>query len=313
MTSPELITRAELESLLRKRHEWLSEVGKDARVIDAPEEIAVNHRSIKALRIGFTDPAFNPVLGSHEQYDRVAWGAYGLLNPDLAEAVMAEPRDGPYPGGYQMLVATFLKDTMVEVYDQLLSFSTGQFKGEDVVVQQGSYQGFPLIIATIVKCETEKPELAIEAKKGTLVVVPRSKSQEDTHTPKRSMSHRLEGKMQEAALPKAAPAASRAAPPIAPGRKTEVKTKTNVLAITSLVLGIVAIPLSCCLSGLGSLFGIASLITGLIGYRQAKQSDGAQSGEGIAVAGIILGGVSVLLGIASLLFLLLTAALGQGN
>jgi len=108
------------------------------------------------------------------------------------------------------------------------------------------------------------------------------------------------------------PATPTAAPAVATGQKPRVKT--NALAIASLVLGIVAIPLGCCY-GFGALFGIAALIAGLIGHRQAKESGGAQSGEGMALAGTILGGVSILLGIASLLMFLivLIAPLGVGN
>ena len=67
-------------------------------------------------------------------------------------------------------------------------------------------------------------------------------------------------------------------------------TKTNSLAITSLVLGIVSIPLTFCY-GTGILFGIAAFITGLIGRRQIKESAGAQSGDGMALAGMIMGGI----------------------
>jgi hypothetical protein len=75
-------------------------------------------------------------------------------------------------------------------------------------------------------------------------------------------------------------------------------SKTNGLAITSLILGILSIPLlffySC-----GVPVGIAALITGTIARRQIKESGGTQSGEGLALAGMILGGViGVLVGVA---------------
>jgi HEAT repeat protein len=77
--------------------------------------------------------------------------------------------------------------------------------------------------------------------------------------------------------------------------------KNNGLAIASLVLGIVAIPLDCCL-GFGTLLGVAGFIAGLIGFRQAKNSGSAQSGEGMALAGMILGGVGVLIGLAMIAY-----------
>ena len=96
----------------------------------------------------------------------------------------------------------------------------------------------------------------------------------------------------------------------ASGASLQVR-KTNGLAITSLILGIVAIPLGCCY-GSGALFGVAAFITGLIGHRQTKESGGAQSGEGMALAGMILGGVSVLVGL-EFIGLLVLGLLGQGE
>jgi hypothetical protein len=70
--------------------------------------------------------------------------------------------------------------------------------------------------------------------------------------------------------------------------------RTNGLAITSLVLGIVSLPLLSCY-GAGIPFGIAAVITGLISRNQIKASNGMQSGEGMALAGIITGGVGAVL------------------
>lgn len=66
--------------------------------------------------------------------------------------------------------------------------------------------------------------------------------------------------------------------------------QTNGLAITSLILGIVSIPMLFCY-GSGLLFGIAAFITGLIARGQINKSGGAQSGGGMALAGMITGGV----------------------
>lgn len=74
---------------------------------------------------------------------------------------------------------------------------------------------------------------------------------------------------------------------------------TNGLAITSLVVGILSIPGLFLCSGVGVLFGIAALITGGIARRQIKNSGGTQGGSGIALAGMILGGViGVIVGLA---------------
>jgi hypothetical protein len=76
--------------------------------------------------------------------------------------------------------------------------------------------------------------------------------------------------------------------------------KTNSLAITSLILGLVAIPLSLCL-GVGAFFGVAALITGGKAHRQVRESSGTQGGEKMALWGIILGCVGILLGIVMIL------------
>jgi hypothetical protein len=70
--------------------------------------------------------------------------------------------------------------------------------------------------------------------------------------------------------------------------------KTNGLSITSLVLGIVSLPLSFCY-GAGALFGMAALVTGFIARRQIKESGGVQEGNGMALAGMITGGIPTLL------------------
>lgn len=64
--------------------------------------------------------------------------------------------------------------------------------------------------------------------------------------------------------------------------------ETNVLAIVSLVSGIL-----CC--------GPVALITGVISYGQITQSNGAQKGQGLAIAGIVLGSMGLLLGLCSVL------------
>ena len=68
--------------------------------------------------------------------------------------------------------------------------------------------------------------------------------------------------------------------------------KTSPLAIVSLVLGILGI---CC----SSLFvvGIAAVVTGFLGRKQVNESQGTIKGGGMALAGMILGGIAILLGL----------------
>jgi hypothetical protein len=67
--------------------------------------------------------------------------------------------------------------------------------------------------------------------------------------------------------------------------------KTSSLAITSLVLGIVSIPLLF-LWGIGTLFGIAALVLGIIALNRINKTK--SSGKGMAIAGIATGGFTLL-------------------
>ena len=77
------------------------------------------------------------------------------------------------------------------------------------------------------------------------------------------------------------------------------QAKTNGFAIASLVLGIVWI------YWLGSLL---ALIFGLVARSQIEESRGQQSGEGMAIAGIVLG----IVGLAVLLLLIIIGASVSG-
>jgi uncharacterized membrane protein len=68
------------------------------------------------------------------------------------------------------------------------------------------------------------------------------------------------------------------------------------MSIASLVLGIVGVVGDCCY-GFGTIFGIVSLILGIISLQHIKKSGGEEKGEGFALAGIILGAVSIVLGV----------------
>lgn len=73
--------------------------------------------------------------------------------------------------------------------------------------------------------------------------------------------------------------------------------QTSVLAIISLVAGILSIVLACCCSILG-LAGAAGVICGFLAKKEIRESGGAKKGDGLALAGMITGGVGIVLGIA---------------
>lgn len=88
--------------------------------------------------------------------------------------------------------------------------------------------------------------------------------------------------------------------PLQPGQ-------TSTLAIISLIAGILSVIcliLLCvpCLRILAILFGLAAAIMGFISLRQIKNAEGALSGRGMAVAGLVTGLVS-LIGVIILLLI----------
>ena len=90
-------------------------------------------------------------------------------------------------------------------------------------------------------------------------------------------------------------------PPVAAG-----SGQNNTLAIVSLVLGILSIP--CC--GF-IIFGIAALVTGFMAKSKADQNPNEYGGRGLALGGIILGGITIVLGIiANILYFLGIIATG---
>ena len=73
------------------------------------------------------------------------------------------------------------------------------------------------------------------------------------------------------------------------------KPKTSGLAIASLVLGILALVLL--LACIGPLFAIPGVICGHLAYSRIKRSGGVVAGNGMALAGLITGYISIALGI----------------
>ncbi|MGC4803677.1 DUF4190 domain-containing protein [Micromonospora sp. DT233] len=86
----------------------------------------------------------------------------------------------------------------------------------------------------------------------------------------------------------------------------QAQGQQNTLGLVSMILGIAAIPLLCCLY-LGVPVGIAAMVTGFLGRQKATQ--GLASNAGQAMAGMICGAVAVVLGL--LLFVL--SVVGQIN
>jgi hypothetical protein len=84
---------------------------------------------------------------------------------------------------------------------------------------------------------------------------------------------------------------------------------SSPMAIVSLVLAVIGLPLTFCY-GCGLVFSIAAVIVGLVARHDIAQSGGRTGGSGMALAGIIIGlatiGIVVLAGVCYVLFLLFT-------
>ena len=86
--------------------------------------------------------------------------------------------------------------------------------------------------------------------------------------------------------------------------------KNNGMSIASLVLGIVGVVFSCC-SGIGVIPGIISFILGIISMKNIKKSQGAQKGQGMALAGTILSIVAIVLSVYFIITLIISIKNGD--
>jgi hypothetical protein len=84
--------------------------------------------------------------------------------------------------------------------------------------------------------------------------------------------------------------------------------QNKTLAIISLVLGILSI---CCY--IGPLTGIAALITGFLANKKAKEDPQTYGGKGLALAGMILGGVFFVVGVAYYIYLIVVLGIVASN
>lgn len=73
--------------------------------------------------------------------------------------------------------------------------------------------------------------------------------------------------------------------------------KTNGLCIASLVTALAPLVINWIpvVQWFGLLSSIAAIILGAIGMKKVKESNGAETGKGLAVAGIVIGAVDILL------------------
>ena len=86
---------------------------------------------------------------------------------------------------------------------------------------------------------------------------------------------------------------------------------TNSKATAALITGITTLVLSWC-CGLG-VFGLVAVVLGMKGRSEVRQSQGTQTGEGLALAGIITGAIAVVVGVLVVALIVLVFATGSAT
>ena len=84
---------------------------------------------------------------------------------------------------------------------------------------------------------------------------------------------------------------------------------TNSKATAALITGITTLVLSWC-CGLGVL-GVVAVVLGIRGRAEVRASHGTQTGDGLALAGIITGAIAVVIGLAVIALIVVVVATGS--
>ena len=84
---------------------------------------------------------------------------------------------------------------------------------------------------------------------------------------------------------------------------------TNGKATAAMITGVSTLVLSWC-CGLGVL-GLVAVFLGMRGRTEIRLSGGTQSGEGLAIAGIVTGVLATLIGLLSVVLVVLVVVTGQ--
>lgn len=78
------------------------------------------------------------------------------------------------------------------------------------------------------------------------------------------------------------------------------------MAIIALVTGILGLISFCFCYGI---LGIPAVILGILGMKEVRESNGAKTGHGMALAGTITGGAAIALGIAMFVLVVITGVM----
>ncbi|MBA2378659.1 MAG: DUF4190 domain-containing protein [Blastocatellia bacterium] len=77
----------------------------------------------------------------------------------------------------------------------------------------------------------------------------------------------------------------------------------QTLPTLSLILGLASLIFSCCFGGI--YFGLPAAIIGLIGFRNADKDSGRYGGKGLAIAGMVIGAITLLIAFLHIIFAVL--------
>lgn len=80
------------------------------------------------------------------------------------------------------------------------------------------------------------------------------------------------------------------------GTTLEAAGTSNGFCVASLVLGIISIPAFCAI-----IPSVLAIIFGIIGYSQVSRNGEGGSGKGMAIAGMICGGISAVIGLVAMM------------
>lgn len=84
-----------------------------------------------------------------------------------------------------------------------------------------------------------------------------------------------------------------------------VRSRDQTLPTVSLILGIASVALICCYGGIW--LGLPAAVLGLIGMRNADSDGSRYGGRGMAIGGMVLGGISLLASLAFAFFVILAS------
>jgi hypothetical protein len=80
----------------------------------------------------------------------------------------------------------------------------------------------------------------------------------------------------------------------------------QTLPVISMILGILSITMICCY-GIGLPFGVGALVTGYMGNNNANNNPMKYGGNGLAIAGLVTGGIGTLVAIGWIILFIIAA------